>query len=296
MFFVSFTKGPGGFPYVLIITAKVPTLIPIDGITLVDHRVFVLSGDQEVLDGAANFEVSLDAIPTTDHKFILENNGIEVLRLFRDWERLQCRECNYKNHRILTLRCLHNDLVPVSIKLKSSLRTERARKILGSAEKKLLQARLKSINSLLDNNAKQIGLTRSQIASILPTPSYSKCQEFIEKVKELRFKKVKDRQVRKFNNLLNKKEGNITWQSSPHRQVTLAAGASPQAANRQATLATRASPHAAISSQAGRQLHSATRASLQATGRQATPATKVSPLVALSGIKFTGRQASNPSC
>ena len=66
MFFVSFTKGPGGFPYVLIITAKVITLIPIDGITLVDHRVFVLGGDQEVLDGATTFEVSLDAIPTTD--------------------------------------------------------------------------------------------------------------------------------------------------------------------------------------------------------------------------------------
>ena len=99
-------------------------------------------------------------------------------------------------------------------------------------EKQLIQARLKSINSLLDNNAKQIELTRSQIASFLPTPSYNKCQEFIEKVKELRFKKVKDRQVRKFNNLLNKKEGNITWQSP---QVTLAARASTPAGNRQAT-------------------------------------------------------------
>ena len=59
-------KFPGGFPYVLIITAKVCTLIPIDGITLVDHRVFVLGGDQEVFDSAATFEVSLDAIPTTD--------------------------------------------------------------------------------------------------------------------------------------------------------------------------------------------------------------------------------------
>ena len=35
-------------------------------ITLVDNRVFVLGGDQEVLDGAATFEVSLDAISTTD--------------------------------------------------------------------------------------------------------------------------------------------------------------------------------------------------------------------------------------
>ena len=66
MLFVSFTKGPRDFPYVLIITAKVPTLIPTDGITLADHRVFVLGGDQEVLYGAATFEVSLDAIPTTD--------------------------------------------------------------------------------------------------------------------------------------------------------------------------------------------------------------------------------------
>ena len=64
--FVSFIKGPRGFPYVFIITAKVPTLIPIDGITLDDYRVFVLGGNQEVLDGAATFEVSLDAISTTD--------------------------------------------------------------------------------------------------------------------------------------------------------------------------------------------------------------------------------------
>ena len=42
MLFVSFTKGLGGFPYVLIITCEVPTLIPVDGITLGDHGVFVL--------------------------------------------------------------------------------------------------------------------------------------------------------------------------------------------------------------------------------------------------------------
>ena len=66
MLFVSFAKGPGGFPYVLIIRAKITTLIPIDGITLVDHRFFVLGGDQEVLDGTTTFEVSLDAIPTTE--------------------------------------------------------------------------------------------------------------------------------------------------------------------------------------------------------------------------------------
>ena len=66
MLSVSFTKGPGGFSYVFIITCEVPTLIPVDDITLGDHRVFVLKGDQEVFDGAATFEVGLDPIPSTD--------------------------------------------------------------------------------------------------------------------------------------------------------------------------------------------------------------------------------------
>ena len=66
MLFVPFTKSHGGFPNVFIITSGVSTLIPVDGITLGDHRVFVLRGDQEVLDGAPTFEVSLDPIPSTD--------------------------------------------------------------------------------------------------------------------------------------------------------------------------------------------------------------------------------------
>ena len=41
-------------------------MVPVDGTTLVDHRVFVLGGDQEALNGSATFEVGLNAIPTTD--------------------------------------------------------------------------------------------------------------------------------------------------------------------------------------------------------------------------------------
>ena len=127
------------------------------------------------------------------HKFILENYGIGSLKLLRDWEKFQLRQCNFKNHRIFTLRCIHSELVPVSIRLKSTLKSERAKKILRMAENQLLQTRLKSINSLLDNNAKQLELTRSKIASILTPPNYQECQDFIEKIKEKRFIKVKDR-------------------------------------------------------------------------------------------------------
>ena len=39
----------------------------------------------------------------------------------------------------------------------------------------------------------------------------NKCQQFIDKVSELKFLKIKERQVHNFNRLLLKKEGNITW-------------------------------------------------------------------------------------
>ena len=45
MLFASFTNGPGGFPYVFIITREVTTLEPVDGPTLADHRICVLGGD-----------------------------------------------------------------------------------------------------------------------------------------------------------------------------------------------------------------------------------------------------------
>ena len=151
------------------------------------------------------------------HQIVLQEYGLEALHLFRDWERLQLRASNYKNHRIFTLRCIHKELIPVSIKLKSTLKTEKAKKIVRKAEKDLLQARVKAINSILDNIAKQTELCRSQLMSILSAQRLRECQGFIQKVGEIRFTKVKQRQLNKFNNLVNKKERNITRvNSSPN--------------------------------------------------------------------------------
>ena len=64
--------------------------------------------------------------------------------MFRDWERLRLRASDYKNHRIFTLRCLHKELIPVSIKLKSTLKTEKAKKIIRKAEKRSTSGKNKS--------------------------------------------------------------------------------------------------------------------------------------------------------
>ena len=47
--FEHFTKCPGGFPYVLIITDKVTTLEPVYHPTFADHGVFVLGGTSRFL-------------------------------------------------------------------------------------------------------------------------------------------------------------------------------------------------------------------------------------------------------
>ena len=150
------------------------------------------------------------------HEIILQEYGLEAQLLFRDWKRLWLRASDYKNHRIFTLRCLHKELISVSIKLNSTLKTEKAKKIIRKAEKDLLQARVKAINSIPDNIAKQTELCRSQLASIFSAQRLRECQGFVEKVGEIRFTKVKQRQLTKFNNLLNKKEGNITRANCPN--------------------------------------------------------------------------------
>ena len=77
------------------------------------------------------------------HKIILEKYGIEALHLLRDWEMLQISDCNYRNHRIYTLRCISKGLIPVSIRLKTTIRREKTRKIIRKRD--LLQARVKSL-------------------------------------------------------------------------------------------------------------------------------------------------------
>ena len=138
------------------------------------------------------------------------NLPIEARCLFRLWEKLKIRASDYRNHRIFTLRCLHSDLIPVSIKLKSTIKSTRAKQILRKAEKELLQARIKSINFILDSTSQQLEECRSKLVTIISTQKLRECQDFVDKVSENRFNKVKQRQINKLNLLTTRKEGNIT--------------------------------------------------------------------------------------
>ena len=88
-----------------------------------------------------------------------------------------------------------------------------------------------------------------QLASILSTQRLRECQGFVDKVGEIRFTKVKQRQLNKFNNLLNKKEGNITGVST---QLNSSQGIVASQAGRQAGTHLPLGEGSNLASQAGR--------------------------------------------
>ena len=156
------------------------------------------------------------------HKIVSDLYRMDTLYLQRDCKKLQIRDSDYRNQGIFTLRCISKGITLVSIRLKTTVRTEKARKIIRKAERDLLQTRVKSINGLLDNQCQTKDLWMSQLVSKISITSMQRCQELIDKVREFRYLKVRERQINKFNRLLQK-EGNITWSSTP-KTLTLNQG------------------------------------------------------------------------
>ena len=99
----------------------------------------------------------------------------------------------------------------VSVKLKSSCSklSQGARKIIEKAEKQLLQDRVRCIYKTIEESGNVINNNRSRLASIVTNSTdLDRCSKFINKVREDRYAKVKDRQVRKFINLIIKSNNN----------------------------------------------------------------------------------------
>ena len=108
------------------------------------------------------------------------------------------------NNCIFMLRCINKGIAPVSIRLKTTVKREKQGKLLEKQKGSFYRL------GFIDNNNKQLDICRSQLASIVTTPIMEQCQNLINKVRELRYLKTRDRQINKFNRLLQKQEGNIT--------------------------------------------------------------------------------------
>ena len=126
-----------------------------------------------------------------------EKHGKESLHLLWEWETLEVKDSDYRNHQRFTLRCLSKDLIPVSIRLRSTINTRRVKQIIHKAERQLLQDRVKGINGILQDNTIKLDRCMSRLSSLVTTTTtIEKCTEFIKKVRESRFIKVRNRQIK----------------------------------------------------------------------------------------------------
>ena len=89
----------------------------------------------------------------------------------------------------------------------------RAEEIIHRVERQLLLDRAQGINGILQDNAIKLDRCGSRLSSLVTTTTtMEKCTDFINKVREFRFIKIRDRQVNKFNRLMGNKDKEPTTQ------------------------------------------------------------------------------------
>ena len=105
------------------------------------------------------------------------------------------------------MRCLDLGIIPFIVKLKSEGRklSKKAKERIYWAENNFYRTGLDVLKEMLEDNRKAINKCKTEIVSkVTNTTDRDKCSKFIKKVSKDRFQKVKERQVRKLNSLVNK--------------------------------------------------------------------------------------------
>ena len=158
------------------------------------------------------------------------------------------------------LKCTKASITPVSCKLKNPITSKRSYDIIHKAEKQLLYERVRNMNSTLDMFDKNRSQYYSCVKSMLNEhdEDINKCILFINKTKEHRHSKIKERQIDKFEHLyfkrygyqhnLNRQAQNIdsidqdcTWSGHPNVPSSLS-NTSPTASSNPAVPATPMAP------------------------------------------------------
>ena len=150
--------------------------------------------------------------------------GKNTIAIYRNWEKMKAKVSNFKNHQRFSMRCLDKGLFPVSLKLKNLRRTQRGRRIIQKAEKQLLNERIKSINYTLECYDHDRYMYKNELKELLEQDQeiWKACLEEIEKRREIRHKRVMERQTKKFSKLSKSwEEDQIPGSHSKHQEGPL---------------------------------------------------------------------------
>ena len=135
--------------------------------------------------------------------YIIEQEfGKNTLELYCKLERTVLKFSNYKNQRRFLLRCLSKDITPVSLKLKNNIGIYKSKCIIHKTERKLLNERVGNINNTTENLEHVKYMYECELKGTVSKEIYKECEEYMEYAKEIRHNKVLQRQVSKFERLL----------------------------------------------------------------------------------------------
>ena len=162
------------------------------------------------------------------HSFKKQEYSQESIFLLQQWEKLEKKMADYRNHLRFTIKCLKNKVIPVSVRLKTNVKTLKGIQIIRKAEKQLLNEHIRSINNTLEllmlkrdtcpNKVKELILEKDDHNTL------EECNNLIERVKEYRHNHIMRRQKAKFEALIQQKQGGCSNQgevSSPQNRDML---------------------------------------------------------------------------
>ena len=141
------------------------------------------------------------------HLHIREEYGIENVKIFQPWESLEYKMAAFQNHRIFLLRCLKEDIVPVSVRLQSNIKTPKARLITKKVKRALLNERIRSINNTITMIKIERDTCINSLLDIFSKETMEECNKLIYLRREAYYIKVKNRQIAKLERLCHRNRG-----------------------------------------------------------------------------------------
>ena len=106
---------------------------------------------------------------------------------------------DFENHQRFSLRCLNKDIIPVSVVLKSNIKTPKGKHIVRKVERALLNERARSINNSLTMFKMQWDTCIITLENVLDRDTLNVCHDFIKIRRERRPYKTLERQLSKFH-------------------------------------------------------------------------------------------------
>ena len=181
------------------------TLVSINDSTLLLDRILIFWSHQEILDGIASFKVDLlsmfDAyfFQALTQPFIVWYHHVwflvvVVARVYGNSSMFG----DLQNNRRFSLRCVSQDITPVNIRLKSSIKTPKTCILLRGLKKTLLNERIRSINNTINMLKIQKDTCINQLKSSSDEKTMEECVNFIILRRESRHIKTLERQILKF--------------------------------------------------------------------------------------------------